>query len=164
MESLFLEAYKNYADAIFRHCYYRVFDRERAKELMHEAYERTWGEIVGGEDIKNIRAYLYRVANNLVIDEIRKRRPTEALHVLQEKGLEPGHDDRETLARNIEGKKILALLEQLEPEYREAIVMRYVDDLGPKEIAEITGESESAISVRIHRALGHLRNLIEPHE
>lgn len=73
-EKLLIEAYDAYADAIFRHCYFRVFSRERAKELMQETFLRAWDQMVKGEEIRHMRGFLYRVANNLIIDESRKKR------------------------------------------------------------------------------------------
>ncbi len=58
---------------------------------------------------------------------------------------------------------MLALLNRLKPEFREIIVLRYVEDFKPKEIAQILGLHEDLVSVRIHRALNALRNLM-PYE
>jgi len=68
-EKQFIDAYDKYSEAIFRHCYYRVFDRERAKDFVQETFCKTWKYIVDGNDIENIRAFLYKTANNLIIDE-----------------------------------------------------------------------------------------------
>jgi len=45
--------------------------------------------------------------------------------------------------------------------YREVLVMRYIDDMAPKEIAHILGESENAISVRLHRGIKKVKELME---
>src|SRR3989344_6415935 len=73
-ETQFLEAYDKYADAIFRYCYYRVFDRDKANDYVQEAYCRTWKYLMQGNQIENIRAFLYRTANNIIIDESRKKK------------------------------------------------------------------------------------------
>ena len=61
----------------------------------------------------------------------------------------------------IDAKRALAFLPQLPDSYRTVLVLRYVDDFSPQEIAAITGESQNAVSVRIHRAARKLRELIE---
>lgn len=48
-------------------------------------------------------------------------------------------------------------MHQLPVEYREVLLLRYVDGLAPREIAQLTGESANVISVRIHRARRQLR-------
>ncbi|MBI2577363.1 MAG: RNA polymerase sigma factor [Candidatus Wildermuthbacteria bacterium] len=116
----FLTAYDQHADAIFRHCYFRVYDRELANDLMQDTFTKTWQYILHGSEVKNIRAFLYRVANNLIIDHSRKKK-TISLTVLQEKGFDPRHDDRESLASNIDAKAVVALLEKLDKKYQDVI-------------------------------------------
>ena len=48
--------------------------------------------------------------------------------------------------------------------YREVLLLKFVDDLGPKEISELIEESENVVSVRIHRALKMLRDKMEKKE
>ncbi len=153
----FLKAYDELADAIFRHCYFRVYDRERAKELVQECFLRTWEQISRGREIKNLKAFLYRVATNLTIDEARKRRE-ESLEAWLENGFEPAA--KAVAADQAEAGRILSAAARLDPKYREVLLMRYVEGLGPAEIAEIIGESENNVSVRIHRALERLRQTV----
>ncbi|KKW19080.1 MAG: RNA polymerase, sigma-24 subunit, ECF subfamily [Candidatus Adlerbacteria bacterium GW2011_GWC1_50_9] len=74
-------------------------------------------------------------------------------------------DESNTLERAVErheGATALEALQKLPEPYREAIVLRYIDQLSPGEIADIVGESENAVSVRIHRGLKKLRAILEP--
>ena len=160
LEEQFLKAYGAFADAIFRHCYLRVFDRERAKDLMQETFTRAWGYLAEGKEVKNIRAFLYQVATNLMIDESRKKKAT-SLDAMQEEGFDvKGEDARVEWGARLDAKQILPLLDQIEPPYREAVALRYVDGLSPKEIAEIVGDTENTVSVRIHRGLKKLKLLL----
>ncbi|MDP3962934.1 MAG: RNA polymerase sigma factor [bacterium] len=163
MEQQFLQAYDAYGDAIFRHCYFRVFRRDRAKELSQEVFIRVWEYLSAGKKIENIRAFLYRVANNLIIDESRKRKEW-SLDALQEEGFDP-KSPVDPSRRNaiLEGKFALEKIEHLDAKYREVVIMRYIDDLQPKEIAQILGESENVVSVRIHRGVKQLREIINHH-
>ena len=152
----FLDAYDRYADAIYRHCYFRVFSRARAEELMQETFLRAWQYLASGENVHTMRAFLYRVANNLIIDESRKRRPV-SLDELQEQGFDPGERIEEALNARLDANAILELLDHLSPEHRQVIVYRFVDQLGPKDIAAMLDESENVISVRLNRAIKQLR-------
>lgn len=158
MEKIFMKAFDEYADAIFRHCYYRVYSKERAEELVQETFVKAWDYVRKGGHIRDMRPFLYKVANNLVIDESRKKK-TFSLDALEEQGFDPPSDGESQIRRVVEGKDMLMLLEQLDSQYKEILVMRYVDDLQPKEISQILGVSENVISVRIHRALKKLREL-----
>ena len=153
----FLTAYKAHADAIFRHCYFRVFSRERAQELTQDTFMRTWEYLARGKSVENMRAFLYRVATNLIIDESRKKKDVP-LGALQEKGFDaPTPQSPKRMQDMLYGKFAKETLEQLDPLYRDAVYMRYIDDLTPKEIAEILGETENVVSVRIHRGVKQLR-------
>lgn len=155
----FLEAYDKYSEAIYRHCYFRIFNRERAKELMQEAFTRTWESISKGADILNIKAFLYRTATNLVIDESRKKK-TDSLDSLHERGFDPSSPKVETAYDSMEIEAVLKLIKQLDEKYREVVMMRYVNDLTPKEISAALGISENVVSVRIHRAIKELRKIM----
>ena len=155
----FMKAYENYSDAIFRHCYFRLYDRERATEMMQETFVRTWEQVRTGREIKNVRAFLYRVANNLVIDHVRKRKES-SLEALMETGFEPGVEEQEKTYAVIDAQFVLEALKDLDAKSRDVIIMRYIDDLGPNEIAEITGESANVVSVRLNRAVKSAQNIL----
>lgn len=155
-ERQFLEVYDSHADAVFRHCYFRVYNRERAKEIMQEAFMRAWECMANGEEVQNLKALVYRIANNLVIDESRKKKE-QSLEVLHDAGFDPGQGGEEQVHEYIDGRQLLKQLNQVEEEYRHVVYMRYVDDLKPKEIAAILNESVNVISVRIHRGVAKLR-------
>lgn len=160
-EEEFLQAYKELSDALFRHCYFRVFERERARDLVQEVFTRTWEYIASGKRVDNLRAFLYRSANNLVIDYVRKKK-TLSLDELQDAGFDPRAERAHELEGIVDGRAMLVLLSRLEESYRQVLVMRYIDDMAPKDIALALGESENAVSVRIHRALKKARELVEP--
>ncbi len=160
IKNTFLNAYEDYADAIFRHCYFRLSDRERAKELMQETFVKAWDYLAKGEKIDNLRALLYRIATNLVIDDMRKKKEY-SLDALQEKGFNPGISEDEQLHIKIESDKAKEMIEKLPEKYRQVVTMRYIDELSPKEIAQITKETENSVSVKINRGLAKLRNLLK---
>jgi len=154
----FLEAYDQLSDAIFRHCYFRVSDRDKAKDLMQETFMRTWQFVSEGKEIQNMKAYLYQVANNLIIHQYRKKKEV-SLDDLQEDGFDPGFDDRSHLENFIAGKEAIEILPMLDDLYREVVVMRYIDDMSVSEIAQVLRISENVVSVRLHRALRKLRSV-----
>lgn len=158
MEEQFLKAYDEFADAIFRHCALRISDRERGKELMQETFLKAWESVRRGTKVENMRAFLYKIANNLIIDTYRRDRGEVSLEdMAEEQGFDPA-DLRSDMdvERVVAGGEVLDTLQKLEEPYRTALVMRYVDGLEPKDIAEMLGISANVASVRIHRGLKHL--------
>src|ERR1700679_3555095 len=82
-ERKFKNAFETYSDELFRHCAMRLSDRERAVELTQECFLRTWDYVARGGTIEKYRPFLYRVLNNLIIDEYRKHK-TQSLDALLE--------------------------------------------------------------------------------
>lgn len=163
-EQTLLTAYDEYADAIFRHCALRLNDRERGKDLMQETFMRAWESLQKGTDVENMRAFLYRIANNLIVDDVRRRklRTEESLEDMQEEQGWELPDSAPDPARVTQGALVMETLSQLEEPYRTAVVMRYVDGLPPRHIADMLGVSPNVVSVRIHRGIEQLSTLINP--
>jgi RNA polymerase sigma-70 factor, ECF subfamily len=161
----FAQAYDDYSDAIFRYCYFRVYNRERALELAQETFMKAWDNMTKtGKEIENLRAFLYKIAKNLIIDESRKKKkkPTSSLDDLQEQGFNPGTDPTGAMKDLIDNRDTLKALDQLEDKYREAVWMRYMEDMSVQDIAEALDDNVNNVSVKIHRGLKQLRNLIRP--
>ncbi len=156
----FIKAYESYSDAIFRYCYFRVYDRERAKDIVQETFMKTWDYIARGNDIDNIRAFLYKVARNIIIDYTRKKKE-DSPEALQESGFNPGVDERANKEIEFDFQAALQAIKSLDEKYREAVTMRYIEGYSPKEIAKMIDETENVISVRIHRGLQQLRKKIK---
>lgn len=151
----FLKAYDEYADAIFRHIYFRLFDRTKAEDIMQDTFCKTWEYISSREtEIENIRAFLYRVANNLIVDEFRKKKVV-SLDELEEQGFTISESQKES--NTFEIKAFQKALDSLEKKHQSVIIMRFIDELSLEEISSVLGKSQNTISVRIHRAMTKLR-------
>lgn len=159
----FLSAHDAYSDALFRHCYFRVFDKELATDLVQETFCRTWISISEGKKIDNVRAFLYRVLHNLIVDHIRKKKAV-SLDQMMEDGFAPQDTSLPDLEERMIMKDIVEKLEKLDDSYREIIQMRYIDDLSIQEIGAILGISENAVSVRVHRGVAKFREMLEEEE
>lgn len=156
------KAYDAYADAIFRHCAYRISSREYGKELMQETFVKAFDFARKGGHIDNIRAFLYRIANNLIIDHVR-RKSSLSLDELAEDGFDPIGETGVDAGRRFDDERVRKILHRLKPADRDIIVMRFIDDIKPQEIASMLNLTPNAVSVRIHRALGELRTLLKDH-
>ena len=156
----FTAAYEEHADALFRFSFFKLSDRELAQDTLQETFTKTWLFIAKGGKVDNFKAFLYRTMSNLIIDEYRKRKPIDSLETMGEDGgFEAPFDDTESWFNKADGERAMKLIGQIPDPYNEAVFMRYVEDLSLQEIAEITGETENAISVRVHRGLEKLKKL-----
>lgn len=155
------EAYSEHGDAIFRYCLFKISDREKALDFVQETFTRTWQYLLRGNEIDNMKTFLYTTARHIIIDEYRKKK-TVSLDDLVDAGMEPFEEIEESIATAYDAAKVMESVHLLPENYSSIILMRYVSDLSVKEIALIVGESENVVSVRIHRGLSKLRELLVP--
>lgn len=157
-EEYFLKGYNEYSDAIYRFCFLKTSDKNVALDITQETFTKTWEYMSEGNEIKEMRPLLYRVAANLVIDYYRKKK-TDSLDILTQAGFEARDTTSQTPQQKSEVTELYAKLEKLEPKYKDILILRFINDLPVKEIAEIYDEHENTISVRIHRAVEKLKEI-----
>jgi RNA polymerase sigma-70 factor (ECF subfamily) len=109
------------------------------------------------------RAFVFTAARNLLIDRLRHERivSIDTVSDLDELGLvadEPGQD-RALIARD-ELRRVRAAIEKLPPKSREAVILRRIEGLAGREIAQRMGISESAVSHYVDNAIRSLTNLL----
>jgi len=157
-QEFFLQAYNENSDALFRHCYFRVSSREIALDLTQDTFMKTWEYVSKGHEVKNLRAFLFKVLGNAIIDHYRKHK-TESLDLKIDEGMQFESKGTDTEKESEVGMAVKAI-QKLPDQYKDVIFMRYIDDLSPKEIAEILEEEENNISVRIHRGVAKLKEIL----
>lgn len=158
----FTEVFEKEHDALFRYCFWRTMNRERALELTQEAFARLWADMGRGKEVPNPQAYLFLVAKRLVIDWYRRKKSLSldrAAEESDERIREPGDANlaAEQMEAASDGRRALEKLERIPEAYREPLYLRFVEDLPPREIAEILGLKVNVVSVRITRGLEALR-------
>ncbi len=155
-EKAFLEAFEAHADALYRHAYFRISDKERAYDLAQDTFLKAWDYVAGGGTIKQYKSFLYRVLHNLIIDEYRKKK-SSSLDELLENEKVAGAVEAQLSEGSV--REAEEALDEVPDDYRVVLTLRFIDDLSIGEIAETVGVSENVISVRIHRGIAKLRVL-----
>ena len=155
-QAAFLEAYDQYADTIFRLCYGKTGNREEAKDMAQEVFVRVW-ERLGkeGQEIENLRAFLFTVARNLIKDYYKKKKPILERD-LPEGAMEAMPVEGDHVLQS-ETKLALKALQELSDPYREALTLHLVEGLPIGEIAKLLGERPNTISVRVKRGIEKVR-------
>lgn len=167
LEKMFLEAYKTHSDAIFRFVLFKIDNREKALDITQETFMKTWTYITKNGAPENVRAFLYKVAGNLVIDEYRRRDKrdyaTDSLDALSEDGFEPSNTESEleTLTNRLDGEKVMDLVNKLPPMYSSVLFLKYTEELSISEIAGRLDVTQNVVSVRLNRATTKLKELVE---
>lgn len=151
-------AHGEFSKGLTSHAYFKLSDHALSEDLVQITFMKTWSYLVREGKIHIMKAFLYRILNNLIVDEYRKRKNL-SLDLLIEKGFEPSEDQRESLADVLDGKKALLLIQRLPKRYQAAMRMRYVQSLTLDEMALATGLSKNTVSVQAHRGLAKLKVL-----
>lgn len=107
-----------------------------------------------------MKAFLYHVLNNLIVDQYRKHKES-SLDSLLEKGYEPDFDNTESVSNIIDGRSAFGLIDQLPESYRDVMKMKYEHDLSLEEMSKITGKSRNTLAVRLHRGTQKLKALYD---
>jgi RNA polymerase sigma-70 factor (ECF subfamily) len=157
-QAILTTAHHDHEKALNLYAFFKVHNHALGDDLVQDTFIKTWMYLVRGGKIDLMKAFLYHVLNNLIVDEYRKRKTT-SLDVLLEKGFEPGTDRSKHLVDFLDGKAALLLIARLPVAYQKVMRMRYVQDLSLKEMALITGQSRNAVAVQAHRGLEKLKLL-----
>jgi RNA polymerase sigma-70 factor (ECF subfamily) len=155
-----IAAHHDYERGLHLHAFFKIRNRATGDDLVQETFLKTWHYLVMGGKIDTMKAFLYHVLNNLIVDDYRKRK-TISLDALMEKGIEPSIVRTAQPFDILDGKTALLLIQRLPQRYQRVIRMRYVQDLSLQEISLITGQSKNAIAVQIHRGLEKLKLLYD---
>lgn len=160
MEQQFLESYEAHADPLFRFAHFQLSNKEAAKDVVADVFMSTWKYLSEGGTVENMRAFLYASVRNRIIDHRRKKKE-ESLDTLSEAGFDPRDEHAHVnIERSAEARRTFDLIREMDAWYREPILLRFVEGLSIKEIAEILGESENVISVRIHRGIKQIQKQV----
>lgn len=166
----FIKVYDENVAEINRFVYFKIGSREEANDLTSIIFLKAWNHIQNKSlvEAKTLRALLYKIARNAIIDYYREnsgRKSTSLdneenkIEVVDEDShLEKVHD---RLDQENELERIKSKLPLLKEEYREVIIMKFISDLSLEEIADITKKSRGNVRVLLYRSLKALKELLE---
>lgn len=163
LKKRFTELYNDEADSIYRFCFLRTSDREVAIDLMQDTFMRFWETLSRDDEIRSGRAFLFTIARNKIIDWYRRKKSLSLEALTEKAGMEgelfSDMTRKEEIEMAHEAKFLVERIRELDPQYQQVVYFRFVEDLKPKEIAEILEIPVNLVSVRIHRGIRQLRTL-----
>ena len=105
-------------------------------------------------------AFLFRVARNAAIDKSRRTRPDMSIDDLTHHP-ESGQNVEGEAMRAMEHQALVSAMSKLKADYREVLLLRFVEGYGAADVGKMTGRSEGAVRTLQHRALDRLRRELE---
>ncbi len=166
----FIKAYDDYADDLYRFAFFKLSSEEEAKDLVSVIFLKAWNYIQTNslKDAKTLRALLYKIARNAIIDHYRDKGLSSEISLEDAPQALDLPDESQNQEDLLDKKADLGLIQEklmlLKDEYREIIIWRFVDDLSMDEIANITDKKKGNIRVLLHRAVTALKDLINEEE
>lgn len=117
---------------------------------------RAWRYLQQGGSVEYMQAFLYRTARNAIINHAKKNRPV-SLDELSDSGFDASAHGISEIDR-ADFAHVVRILDRLDDAHREVVILRYINGLEPREIAEALSVSANVVSVRLHRAMEKLRD------
>lgn len=159
----FIEAYDLYIEQIYRFVYFKIGSKEDAEDITSQVFLKCWNYIYEGnlESHDTLKPLLYKIARNTVIDHYRSSKDKQNVSLENAEELSDEKQNLELgLAVGMDFQKIITeKLPLLKEEYRDVIILRFINELSVSEIARILGKTSGNIRVLIHRALQSLQGI-----
>jgi RNA polymerase sigma-70 factor (ECF subfamily) len=156
----FASLYDKHVVRVYRHIYYLVNDSREAEDLTAQTFLKAWEAIDRYKERgAPFVAWLLRIAHNLTVSFLRSKRDHSELddtHIDQKMGRNP----EEALEQATDEKSVREAVLKLRDEQRQVIMLRFVEEMDYREVAQLIGKSVPAVRVIQHRALGNLRKLM----
>lgn len=159
--SAFGQLYERYRDVMYRYCLARTGAAHDAEDLVADVFLRAMQALDRYEDRGlPFVAFLYRVARNAAIDRGRRTRPDMSIDDLTSHPESDLNVEAEAV-RSLERQALAAAMSKLKAEYREVLLLRFVEGYPAADVGRMTGRSEGAVRTLQHRALERLRKELD---
>ncbi|MFC4410304.1 RNA polymerase sigma factor SigW [Chungangia koreensis] len=162
----FTEIVELYQDKLYQVCYRMLGNRHEAEDIAQEAFVRAYINIHTFDQKRKFSTWLYRIATNLCIDRIRKKKPdyyldaevrgTEGLTLYSQVAADEELPEEELMKMELQDR-VQYEIGRLPDKYRSVIVLKYIEELPLLEISEILDLPLGTVKTRIHRGREALR-------
>lgn len=165
-QNAFADIVSLYQHKLYQVCYRMLSNKQEAEDIAQEAFVRAYMNLHTFDQKRKFSTWLYRIATNLCIDRIRKKKPdyyldaevggTEGLDLYSQIATEDQLPE-ETLVQMELQERIQYEIGRLPDKYRSVIVLKYIEELPLQEISDILDMPLGTVKTRIHRGREALR-------
>lgn len=155
-----------YQHKLYQICYRMLSNKQEAEDIAQEAFVRAYINLHSYDQKRKFSTWLYRIATNLCIDRIRKKKPdyyldaqvpgTDGLDMYSQIAADEKLPE-ETVEQMELQERIQYEISRLPDKYRSVIVLKYIEELSLQEISEILDMPLGTVKTRIHRGREALR-------
>ena len=158
--AIFDRLFEEYSSPIHNYVLRMVGDADRAADITQDTFIKAYRTLDTLTDETSARAWLYRIATNTAIDEMRRRRWVSPMGSDEERHHERPDERPGPEAQVIGGmldERIQRALMQLRPNHRQCLILSDLEDMSAQQIGEVMGLSYGAVRTLLCRARGEMR-------
>lgn len=156
-----------YLPLVYNYLYRMTQNHEVSEEMAQEAFVKAYQNLKNFDQTRSFKPWILRIASNAAISQIRKQSRLVSLNALEEEGAwgEAEHQSAEDVMTQLERKlsteEVLKAMGNLDDKYRQALLLRYQQELSYEEIAEALSIPLNTVRTWIKRGMDKLRNEVK---
>lgn len=156
--------YDRYQPQIYRFIYLKVSNREEAEDLTHQVFLQSWQKISAYRfQGFPFSSWLYRIARNEIIDYYRTKKISidiEDIAIEANPEFISGNPVPVKIDALLNIEKVKEAIKKLGQTEQDIIILRFVEDLSPQEVADIIDKTAEAVRLIQHRAIKNLKKIL----
>ncbi|SES12284.1 RNA polymerase sigma factor [Salipaludibacillus aurantiacus] len=152
--------YHTYSNDIYKFILYMINDNEQAKDLMQDTFIKAYIKLDSFHE-ENEKGWLYKIARNVTIDFIRRKKPITYLTDSALSIKSPELTPEKKLSLNEQERELYVAISKLKRSHREVIILRKIKEFSIKETAYILGWSEGKVKTNLWRGVNSLKKQLE---
>ena len=163
LDARFTELYRSHLRDVYSYSYYRVGNHHDAEDLTEQTFLQAYRHFERALKESNgrpLRPWLIRIAHNLAANFYRDRARKPEAAIEDAAVISAPHTTESLVEGREELKMILAGVQELAEDRREALVMRFALGMDNREIARALGRTDGATKVLLHRAIRQLEGMV----
>ena len=167
LDDEFSRLYRAHLRDVYSYSYYRVGNHHDAEDLTTQTFLQAYRHFERAQRESNgrpLRPWLIRIAHNLAANYYRDRSRKPQTPIDDAGPLATAHTTEHLVEKRQDLERILACVQELPDDRREALIMRFALGMDNREIARALGRTDGATKVLLHRAIRQLEELVKSDE
>ncbi len=153
----FEEIYERYASKVYRKCYSFIYDTTLAEDFTHDIFLKLVLKLSSYKENSRFSTWLFSITYNYCMDQVRNGKKTGEMLIVEGFDKEDELEDHEAIAS--QDQELRKSLDQISPDEKALLLMKYQDDFSIKDIANAFNISESAVKMRLMRTKDKIKRL-----
>ena len=153
-QAYFTILYQRYARKVFGKCYSMLLDEGLARDATQDIFIKILMNLAKFNELSSFSTWVYSITYNFCIDLIRKKKKVQVIYTEDVSKIKNDADDDipNSVILEMRQDRLAKVLDILPPGDKAILLMKYIDDMQIKDIAEVLDKTESAIKMQIMRA------------